>query len=40
MKARQAVRSYGAITISARDPSTLTPLFEELEKRFWPGEVE
>ncbi len=39
MKARQAARTYGAITISARDPETLGPLLDELERRFWPEET-
>ena len=36
MKARQAARTYGAITISARNPQSLAPLLDELERRFWP----
>lgn len=40
MKARQAARTYGAIAISAQDATTLTPILEELEKRFWPEEDE
>ncbi len=40
MKARQAARTYGAIAISAQKATTLTPLLEELEKRFWPEEDE
>lgn len=38
MKARQTARTYGAITISARNPETLAPLLDELERRFWPEE--
>lgn len=38
IKARQAARTHGGITISARDPETLAPLLEEMEKRFWPRE--
>lgn len=38
MKARQAVRRYGAITLSAQNAESITPLLEELEKRFWPRE--
>ncbi len=33
-------RRYGAVAISARDPSTLGPLLAELEMRLWPGEGE
>jgi GTP-binding protein HflX len=40
MKARQAARTYGAITVSAQNSTTLAPLLEELEKRFWPEEAE
>jgi GTP-binding protein HflX len=38
MKARQAARKYGAITISAKNTASITPLLDELEKRFWPVE--
>jgi GTP-binding protein HflX len=38
MKARQAVKRYGAITLSAKNTESITPLLEELEKRFWPRE--
>ena len=40
MKARQAARRYGAITISAKNAASITPLLDELEKRFWPVEGE
>jgi GTP-binding protein HflX len=40
MKARQAARRFGSITISARNAATITPLLDELEKRFWPLEAE
>lgn len=39
LKARQAVRSYGAITISAHDAASLDVLLEEMEGRFWPDET-
>lgn len=39
IKTRQAIRTFGAITISATDPSTLAPLLDEMEKRFWPDEI-
>jgi len=38
MKARQAVRRYGAITLSAKNAESITPLLEELERRFWARE--
>jgi GTPase len=38
LKARQAARTYGAFMVSAKDASTLAPLLEELEKRFWPSD--
>jgi GTP-binding protein HflX len=38
IKARQAIQSYGAITISAHDAASLAPLLEEMEGRFWPDE--
>jgi GTP-binding protein HflX len=38
MKARQAARKYGAITLSAKNTASITPLLDELEKRFWPVE--
>lgn len=38
MKARQAAKRYGAITLSAKNTESITPLLEELEKRFWPRE--
>jgi GTP-binding protein HflX len=38
MKMRKLASRYGAIFASATDPSTLTPLLAEMEKRFWPGE--
>jgi GTP-binding protein HflX len=31
-------RRYGAVPISAADPSSLGPLLRELEMRLWPGE--
>jgi GTP-binding protein HflX len=40
IKARQAVRSYGAITVSAHDAASLSPLLEEMETRFWPDETD
>lgn len=40
IKARQAVRNYGGIPISARDPKSLAGLLEEMEKRFWPSETD
>jgi GTP-binding protein HflX len=40
IKARQAIRSYGAITVSAHDAATLSPLLEEMERRFWPEETD
>jgi len=36
MKARQAARKFGAITLSAKNTASITPLLDELEKRFWP----
>jgi GTPase len=38
MKARQAVKRYGAITLSAKSAGSIAPLLDELEKRFWPME--
>jgi len=40
LKARQAARTYGAITVSAKNPETISPLLMELERRFWPEEGE
>jgi len=40
IKARQAIRSYGAITVSAHDAASLSPLLEEMERRFWPEETD
>jgi len=36
MKAKQVAKRYGAITLSAKNADSITPLLEELEKRFWP----
>jgi GTP-binding protein HflX len=36
MKAKQAVRRYGAITLSAKNPESIASLLDELERRFWP----
>lgn len=38
IKARQALKSYGAIAVSAHDAASLSPLLEEMERRFWPEE--
>lgn len=38
IKTRQAIKTYGAIIISATDPASLAPLLDEMEKRFWPDE--
>lgn len=38
IRTRQAIRTYGAISISALDPKSLSPLLDEMEKRFWPDE--
>ncbi|MEA5113784.1 MAG: GTPase HflX [Geobacteraceae bacterium] len=38
IRTRQAIRTYGAIALSATDTSSLTPLLDEMEKRFWPDE--
>jgi len=40
IKARQAIQSYGAITISAHDAASLSSLLEEMEGRFWPDETD
>jgi len=40
LKARQAVKLYGAVTISAHDSASLLPLLEEMERRFWPEEAD
>jgi GTP-binding protein HflX len=32
----QARRRHNAISISAVDPKSLTPLLDELKHRFWP----
>jgi GTPase len=37
MKVRHLARRFGAITISAMDDSSLNPLLEQMEKRFWPS---
>jgi GTP-binding protein HflX len=37
MKVRQHARTLGAITVSARDTTTLGTLMAELERRFWPS---
>lgn len=36
LRARQAAKDYGAITVSALDTASLLPLLKELELRFWP----
>ncbi len=38
MKAKQVAKRYGAISLSAKNAESITPLLEELEKRFWPRE--
>lgn len=40
IKARHAIQSYGAITISAHDAASLSSLLEEMEGRFWPDETD
>ncbi len=40
LKARQAVKDFGALTVSACDGATLLPLLKELEHRFWPADDE
>jgi len=40
LKARQAVKLYGAVTISAHDSASLLPLLEEMERRFWPEDTD
>ncbi|BCS55270.1 GTPase HflX [Geobacter sp. SVR] len=39
LRVRQAARSRGGITLSARDRGTLAALMDELQRRFWPDEV-
>jgi GTP-binding protein HflX len=40
LKVRQYVNTRGGIILSARDRSSLSPLMDELQKRFWPEDNE
>jgi GTP-binding protein HflX len=40
LRVRQAARTEGGLTVSARDRKSLTPLMTELQRRFWPDEQE
>uniref|UniRef100_A0A831U3K6 GTPase HflX n=1 Tax=Geobacter metallireducens TaxID=28232 RepID=A0A831U3K6_GEOME len=37
MKIRQLARRFNAITVSAVDQTSLEPLLQEMERRFWPA---
>jgi GTP-binding protein HflX len=39
LKARQVARTRGGIMVSARDSTTLAPLMDELQQRFWPAKA-
>lgn len=38
MKVRQLLRRYNALLVSARNRKSLSPLIEELRRRFWPDD--
>jgi GTP-binding protein HflX len=38
LRVRQSARTQNSVTVSARDRKSLTPLIDELQRRFWPGE--
>jgi GTP-binding protein HflX len=40
LRARQAARTQGGLLVSARDRKSLAPLMAELQRRFWPEEVD
>jgi len=40
LKVRQIARSRGGIMVSARDRKSLTPLLNELQRRFWADETD
>jgi len=40
LRVRQFARTHGGIMIAARDRKSLTPLLEELQRRFWPDKPE
>jgi len=40
LRIRQSARTQNGITVSARDRKSLEPLMAELQRRFWPEDVE
>lgn len=40
LRVRQSARTQNSVTVSARDRKSLAPLMDELQRRFWPEEVE
>ncbi|MBL0224098.1 MAG: GTPase HflX [Geobacteraceae bacterium] len=40
LRVRQAARTRNSVTVSARDRKSLTPLVDELQRRFWTEESE
>jgi GTP-binding protein HflX len=40
LRVRQSARTQNSVTVSARDRKSLSPLIDELQRRFWPGEGE
>ena len=39
LRVRQTARTQNSVTVSARDRTSLAPLVDELQRRFWPEEV-
>ena len=40
LRVRQSARTQNSVTVSASDRKSLVPLMDELQRRFWPEEVE
>lgn len=40
LRVRQSARTQNSVTVSARDRKSLSPLMDELQRRFWPEETE
>jgi GTP-binding protein HflX len=40
LRIRQSARTQNGITVSARERKSLEPLMAELQRRFWPEDVE
>jgi GTP-binding protein HflX len=38
LRVRQSARTQNSVTVSARDRKSLSPLIDELQRRFWPEE--